>query len=319
VAFAAGFAGRHNEMKSRFDRLTETHPESPFTYSGLAAYEFWVQGRVDHALRETLLAVKADPNDTSQRVFVANHLKNLGDDEAAGRWFDSAFALQPESLEAHAFLLLSQIERNQLQEATAAARRIAADYGRSGLIWDWISELLASADIESGNPEAAIARYAEAFPDFWGDDAQALTIWASGSAIEMVRLLRVSGETDAADRILDETIALLEAAPLAGVTGSGFALPAAYAIAGRHADAVAALRKAVDAGYRVGWRYFFDYHWSFESLRDDPVFDSMRIELAADMEKQLENARRMQANGEMPTIPGMELLSRPEKSGAPPI
>ena len=37
------------------------------------------------------------------------------------------------------------------------------------------------------------------------------------------------------------------------------------------------------------------------------------------IEKQLENARRMQASGEMPVMPGMELLSRPEKSGAPPI
>ena len=80
-----------------------------------------------------------------------------------------------------------------------------------------------------------------------------------------------------------------------------------------------ALRTAIESGYRAGWRYSFDYHWSFETLRDEPEFQSMRIELANDMRKQLENARRMQANGEMPTVPGMELLSRPESSGAPPI
>ena len=67
------------------------------------------------------------------------------------------------------------------------------------------------------------------------------------------------------------------------------------------------------------WRYYFDYHWSFASLRDEPEFQSMRIALAADMQKQLENLRRMLANGEIPTVPGMELLSQPEKSGAPPI
>ena len=80
-----------------------------------------------------------------------------------------------------------------------------------------------------------------------------------------------------------------------------------------------ALRATIDAGYRAAWRYSLDYHWPFEALRDKPEFQSMRIELATDMQKQLENARRMQASGEMPVVPGMELLSRPEKSGAPPI
>ena len=319
LAYAAGFAGRHDEMKERLERLVETHPESPFPYGGLATYQVWVEGRFDEALRETLKAVLADPNDTEQRVYAAHQLRSLGDVEAGNRWMESSFALQPDNFEAHIFSILWQIENGQVDEATAMAKRIVADYGDISVIWGWIGELLASADIDAGNPDAAIARYADVFPEQWGDDPRPIDITATDSAIEMVRLLRASGDSDEAQALLDDLTRVLEAAPAVGPTGSGFSLAAAYAMADRPAAALSALRTAVDAGFRVGWRYYFDYHWSLESLRDNPDFEAMRIELAADMEKQLENARRMQASGEMPTVPGMELLSQPEKSGAPPI
>jgi len=45
----------------------------------------------------------------------------------------------------------------------------------------------------------------------------------------------------------------------------------------------------------------------------------MRMALAADMEKQLENVRRMQASGELPVVPGMEPVRQPEQAGPPPI
>ena len=319
LAFAAGFAGRHDEMKRRLDRLVETHPESPFAYSGQAAFQFWVKGRFDEALRATLQAVLADPNDTQQRVYASSHLRTLGDTEASNNWLDSAFALQPNNLEAKVFRVLLHIENGNLNDALAEAQLIAAEYGMSSLDWGWIAELLNTADIDTSNPQAAKARYANAYPEYWGEDPRPLNMWSVEAGIEMVRLLRASGETDEANELLGDVITALEVEPVVGPSGSGFLLPAAYALADRRADALSALRAAVNAGYRVGWRYYFDYHWSFESLRDDPEFEAMRIELDADMQKQLDNVRRMLANGEMPSVPGMELLSKPEKSGAPPI
>jgi len=319
LAFAAGSAGRQDEMKERMDRLAETHPESPFAHRGLAFYQLFVKGRFDEALRENLRAVLADPNDAAPRVFIAHQLKTLGDAKAAKLWLESSFALQPDNLEAHVFSTLWQTEDGHVSEATAAAQQLVADYGSSSVAWGWIGELLASADIDAGIPEAAIARYADAYPQYWGDDPQPLNINSTDPGIEMVRLLRASGDSDEAESLLDELTRILEATHIVGPTGSGFSLAAAYAMADRQEDALLALRTAVDAGYRLGWRYSFDYHWSLESLRDHPEFEAMRIELAADMERQLENARRMQASGEMPVVPGMELLSQPETSGAPPI
>ena len=93
--------------------------------------------------------------------------------------------------------------------------------------------------------------------------------------------------------------------------------PAAYALAGRNDDALQDLRRLVDAGWRMSWWYVFDHHAAFEHLRNHPEFEALRIKVAADMQKQLENVRRMERNGELPVVPGME----PEagSSGAPPI
>ena len=56
---------------------------------------------------------------------------------------------------------------------------------------------------------------------------------------------------------------------------------------------------------------------AFDQLRNRPEFEALRIEIAADMQRQLENVRRMQRSGELPVVPGME--PETENTGAPPI
>ena len=314
----SGMAGRHDEMKAGFDRLLETHPEYPSAYNGLAGYYLFVKGRLDEALRYTLQATIVDSNETSYRAYAATYLDLLGESSAADRWFESAFDLQPENNDARAFRLLSQVRRGKLAEATAAARNLYEEYP-GFLAHDWTLELVNSADIAIGNADLALQRMTEGFPEIAGSNPEPLTIWETSVAFEVVRLYRHAGNDEKADALLDELIAVLEAAPIVGPTGSAAELPAAYMLAGREADALAALRKAVDAGWRVGWRYQLDHHWAFEPLRDDPAFQSMRMALAADMEKQLENVRRMQASGELPVVPGMEPVRQPEQAGPPPI
>ena len=318
LAYFSGFAGRHDEMKAGLDRLLETHPEYPSSYNGLAGYNLFVKGRIDEALRYTLEATLIDPNETSYRAYAANHLDLLGEPSAADGWFESAFELQPENHDARAFRLLSQIRRGQVPAATAAARGLYEEYP-GFLAYYWTLELVNSADIATGNADIALLRMTEGFPEIAGSNPEPLTIWETSVALEVVRLYRHSGNDEKADALLDELIAVLEAATIVGPLGSAAELPAAYMLAGREADALAALGKAVDAGWRVGWRYQLDHHWAFEPLRDNPAFQSMRMELAADMEKQLENVRRMQASGELPVVPGMEPIRQPEKAGPPPI
>ena len=133
-------------MKRRLDRLVETHPESPFTYTGQAIYQFMVKGRLDEALRSTLQAVAADPNDTQQRVFVSYHLDTLGDQAASGRWLDSAFALQPDNAEAKA---------NTLQALGIGYRRL----GQVDEALDNLKETQIELRVSAGDAMAAGKRF----------------------------------------------------------------------------------------------------------------------------------------------------------------
>lgn len=57
---------------------------------------------------------------------------------------------------------------------------------------------------------------------------------------------------------------------------------------------MSALRTAVAAGWRMDWQYVFDYNPLFESLHDEPEFQEMRTEIAAEMAEQLKNVRRVE-------------------------
>jgi TolB-like protein/predicted Zn-dependent protease len=318
LASTADFDGRHDEFRMRAERLVETHPELPGSHLAQASYHLWVKGRFDRSLQVQLRGVLADPDNPAQRVFVANMLRNLGDQQASDRWMESAFELQPDNMTAQLFVILGQVESGDIESATTSSRQLLSNFGPVILEWEWIGELLADADIAAGNVQTALDRYAEAFPWLIDPNPQPLTVWDTEPAMAMVRLLRLSGDAEQAASLLQELTRILERSPIVGSTGSGFYLAAAYAMAGRDAEALRALRAAIDAGYRVTWKYYFDYHWSLESLRDDPEFQSMRMEIAANLEKQAESARRMEAAGELPHVPGMELFTKRD-TGAPPI
>ncbi len=76
-----------------------------------------------------------------------------------------------------------------------------------------------------------------------------------------------------------------------------------YALQGEKQKALAALRQAIDEGWRVGWWYFLKYDPNLESLHDEPEFQAMVAEIEADMAAQLARVREMERNGELEPIP----------------
>jgi hypothetical protein len=75
------------------------------------------------------------------------------------------------------------------------------------------------------------------------------------------------------------------------------------ALQGRTDAALAALRQAIDQGWRTDWRFFFYVDPNLDSIRDEAEFQAMREEIKADMVTQLGRVREMEANGELAPIP----------------
>ena len=76
-----------------------------------------------------------------------------------------------------------------------------------------------------------------------------------------------------------------------------------YSLQGDPKAALAALREAVDAGWRVYWWYYLEHDPNLESIRDRPEFQAILEEIRADMATQLVRVRDLQASGDLPEIP----------------
>ena len=105
----------------------------------------------------------------------------------------------------------------------------------------------------------------------------------------------MTGANDRADALLVDLVPVLESIPVMGFGGSGPSLAIAHLQSGDKERALAALRAAVDVGWRYNWWYFFDHHPALQPLRDDPEFQAMRAEVAANMAEQLKNVQKKAA------------------------
>ena len=72
---------------------------------------------------------------------------------------------------------------------------------------------------------------------------------------------------------------------------------------GEKQKALAALRHAIDEGWRYEWWYELQHKPDLESLHDEPEYQAMVAEIEADMAAQLARVREMERNGELEPIP----------------
>ena len=72
-----------------------------------------------------------------------------------------------------------------------------------------------------------------------------------------------------------------------------------YALQGKTEKALEALRQAVDYGWRGLWWYWLEHDPNLDSIRDEPEFQAMVVEIKADMAAQLARVRAMEASGEL--------------------
>lgn len=86
--------------------------------------------------------------------------------------------------------------------------------------------------------------------------------------------------------------------PRPGLYGHGVSDARIYALQDRPALALAALRQAVDDGWRHEWWFYADQDPTLDSIRNGPEFQTIMAEIRADMAAQRRRVGEANAIGE---------------------
>ena len=122
-------------------------------------------------------------------------------------------------------------------------------------------------------------------------------------AIDIAGVLLLAGDDDRAAGLLQKCQDQIAETIRVGFYGFWVSDVQILALQGRTEAALAAVRQAIDQGWRTDWRFFFHVDPNLDSIRDEAEFQAMLQEVKEDMAAQLERAREMEADGELAAIP----------------
>ena len=141
-----------------------------------------------------------------------------------------------------------------------------------------IRKVLATAVTDSFDREYAERRN----PEFFEDADPRIDAFNVANLVRYAFILRNLGENKRSDALLDTALAVVRTQPRIGLAGHGIRDVQILAIQGKTIAALAALRDAIDEGFRGtvasnGWPMLIDPY--LESLRAEPEFQAMVGEL----------------------------------------
>ncbi len=183
----------------------------------------------------------------------------------------------------------------------------ALDYARKALTISpgWGFYLLTRHDLRAGRYAEARARYAKSYPALLIEDEPTIDQTNFEDAIPLAYVLTKTGEQGRANLLLACALTYIQTIPRLGGWEVGYEISDVqiYALQGQTARALAALREAIDAGWRLWWWFYLEHDPTLESIHDEPEFQAMVAEIRADMAEQLARLQEREANGELAPIP----------------
>ena len=110
----------------------------------------------------------------------------------------------------------------------------------------------------------------------------------------------VASSSELRQEQIEAGLTYAEATPRLGLAGQGITDARIHAMRGQTGQALAALRKAVDAGWRSRWRMDLLHNPELAALHSEPGFQALVTDLEADMLAQRQLIRDLEARGELP-------------------
>ena len=146
--------------------------------------------------------------------------------------------------------------------------------------------LVRDDDLRRGDFATARARYAKAYPELFAKDLPTVAYRRAFAAIDLAPVLQQSGDGERALALLNYSEPYLRTIPRMGFAGYGIRDVAIHALRGETKLALAKLREAEKAGWRLDWRYSRDFDPNLASIRNEPEFKAVFADIERDMVQQ---------------------------------
>jgi len=295
--------GRFERAMSLFKAAVQFDPDFPGAYERIGEIYRYVYGQFDEAVVWQRKGVALDPEEPMGSLFLGFIYLDLGDAAEAERWFDRVRRLSPPG-----FPLATQVMEPLfiLRGETDKALDVALATLAASPAERYTLGHVRSHDLREGRYAEARARYATTYPELLNNDAPEIHGWNYEVAIDLALVLIKTGEQERADLLLERSLEYIRTQPRLGSRGYGIKDVLIYALQGKDKAALAALRQAIDAGWRTNWWFYLEHDANLDSIRDEPEFQVMLEEIKADMAAQLERVRTMEVNGELAVIPQVD-------------
>jgi len=291
-----------DEALALYARIRQIDPANITGY-GYVSDIYIIKGNMVQALNWVFKALVIDPDDSDLYNWVALMYMDLGDYASARKWLVwIERSLNANPLTVSGIAMLDILEGNFDASATNVRRafeeslvdRLGSDsvLVRALLIWA----------LGQDQTSSALKIVTRAHPELF-DHAPVVNAGNILQAVDSAHLLRQENRGDEARKLLLAVVAAYDE-PYAE-TDAWLAPGRAQALAllGNKQAALKELRHRVDSGWRLFWRWSTELNPNFESLRNDPEFRNIVEFLRADMARQLEELRAMEASGEIPMPP----------------
>jgi tetratricopeptide (TPR) repeat protein len=302
LAWSYIYLGRFDEAMAQFKSNIAIDPAFPGPYDGIGSLYRRVYGQLDKAVPWYEKVVAIDPGHSNGLAWLGLLVLDLGDDEQAEYWIDRSRDLAPDGFDANLAMHILHIYRGEDDQAADYAQKVLDAIPR-----EWMGRVaaayLSDRDLRSGRYVEARARYETAFPELLSGNDPAIDGTNYGAAINLALILSATGEMERANLLLDRSQSFIDTLQRLGYDGTWISDVQIYALQGQTAEALAALREAIDAGWRSLWWYYLEHDKNLDSIRDEPEFKAMVEEVRADIAAQLMRLREAKASGELAPIP----------------
>ncbi len=299
LAYALGTVGRFNESLAQYRKGIEIDPAFFGAYFGIGTTYELVFGRLDEAVAWYKKSIALNPGIPRIPAILGLVYLELGDIMQANYWINRSLELGPEDATAMPANVLLHLYRHEKSETLENAYKLLTIFPTDG---DALTALR-NLDLLAGRYTKARARYEKAFPTLVNEHESKIDGTNYRAAIDLALVLSKTGEQQRADLLLDRSLTFIQTLPRLGTAGHRIADVQIYAQQGKTEKALAALREAIDEGWRRLWWYHAEHDPNLDSIRNELEFQAMMEEIEADVAEQLTRVHEWEANGELVPTP----------------